>query len=948
MSKRLYFIAPVIVFAIFFGIYNFVEDSNNDILSQRERHAAFLKEHVPANNNGLSRTERIRKGLPPNPYYELMQYLTMNPSLGYPEPYKVREVSEKLRKNKKSWSQKAPGEKDESPWVSRGPNNVGGRTRMVLFDPNDSDFNRVFAASVSGGLWVNNNITNENSGWTLVPGLPSNLNVSCITVDPRDSMTWYIGTGEQYTGGDVIGTGVYKTTNGGDTWTKILDEKDFVTPGSGQNSEVIGGLYFINDIIAWDNGTSTEVFIGVATHIYADARNPVNFLGFFDRGLYNSTDGGNTWEQIIEEDSFNDFEIDAAGNLWVATTDSPGDGEDARGGKIYKRELGEDSSFELINTVPDVLRTEIEASATNPDKFYIAAESLSEEADLFITTDGFATINKINEPDDADNDISPSDFSRGLAFYALMLESDPTNDEIVYAGSIDLFRSTDSGQTWEQISKWSENPGLNNLPVSEVHADHHVMTFRPGNANQAAFGHDGGVSFASDLSAASSSDVFITPDTNYITTQFYTMAVAPNSFASGDYFLGGTQDNGTLLVQNGDPNSIGVLDGDGAYSFYDQVDTKYFIANITYNDGIFAYNYEKDDYTLVYYNFDGADSSEGTFINPQALDSNLDKLFSNGANGEFFRYDNIDDLEPLGGDLNENVTPAERITFSNSLLNTQPSDRSSITAMTVSPYTTSSTTLLIGLINGKLIRVKNADGEPSQAVWENITGNAFLGSISDVEYGTSEDEIYVTFYNFGVRNIWYTKNGTSANPTWTSKDGNFPDLPVLSIMPNPQDEDEVIIGTDLGVWVSNNFTDDSPTWEHAYNGMSDVKVTDLDLKKGTLKVFAATYGRGIFSGEFKASDTGGGTPPPGTEEEELVIYQRDSDPDGIFNIVTGENLGPATIFVFDLRGQLINMQTGQFDSNIPVQIDLSGRASGVYIVKVESSEGNFVGKVARK
>lgn len=947
MNKKIIFTYPVIVFAVFFGIYKYVQSPNSEITDLRQQHTAFLEQNVPENNKDLSRTERIRNGLPPNPYYELMNYLTMNPALGYPEPYKVRKIGEQLRKHRKNSNQKAPGEKDESPWVSRGPNNVGGRTRVVLFDPNDTDFNRVFAASVSGGLWVNNNITNVNSNWSLVPGLPSNLNVSSITVDPRDSMTWYIGTGEQYTGGDVIGTGVYKTTDGGDTWTKILDVKDFATDGSGQNSEVIGGLYFINDIIAWDNGTSTEVFIGVTTHIYADARNPLNFLGFYDRGLYRTVDGGSNWEQLIEGDSFNDFEIDAAGNLWVATTDSPGEGEDARGGKIYKRDLGENTTFNLVNTIPDVLRTEIEASATNPNKFYIAAESLDEEADLYITTDGFATITPLNEPNDADNDISATDFSRGLAFYALLLESDPANDEIVYAGSIDLFRSTDSGQTWEQISKWSDNPGLNNLPVSEVHADHHVMAFRPGNSNQAAFGHDGGVSFASDLSAASSSKVFITPETNYITTQFYTMAVAPSSFATGDYFLGGTQDNGSLLIQNGDPNSMGVLDGDGAYSFFDQVDTKYFIANITYNNGIFAYNYDKQDYTLVYYNFDGPDSSEGTFINPQALDSNLDKLFSNGPNGEFFRYDDIDDLAPIGDEFNENDVPAKRTTFSNPLLNTQPESLASITAMTVSPYTVTSTTLLVGLINGKLIRVKKADGDPSQAVWEDITGNAFLGSISDVEYGKTEDEIYVTFYNFGVRNIWYTRNGTSSNPTWNSKDGNFPDLPVLTIMPNPEDENEVIIGTDLGVWVTNNFQDTPPVWEHAYNGMSDVKVTDLDLKKGTRKVFAATYGRGIFSGEFKASVTGG-NPPPGTEEEKMVIYQSDTDPDGIFNIVTGKTLEQATIYVFDIKGQLISTQTNRFDPNIPVPVDLSGKASGVYLIKVEGVGTDFVGKVARK
>ncbi|MFD1079801.1 hypothetical protein, partial [Longispora fulva] len=184
------------------------------------------------------------------------------------------------------------------------------------------------------------------------------------------------------------------------------------------------------------------------------------------------------------------------------------------------------------------------------------------------------------------------------------------------------------------------------LPVSYVHADQHVIAFRPGNSNQAVFGHDGGVSFASDLSKASTSDVFISPLENYVTTQFYSIAVAPSSFANGDYFLGGTQDNGTHLIQNGSRESIGILGGDGAHAFYDQVDTDYLIANLIYNNLIVAYDYSQEGLTLIANNED----RDGFFINPQALDSNLDKLYSNGPRGILYRYDNLKDLELIGSD----------------------------------------------------------------------------------------------------------------------------------------------------------------------------------------------------------------------------------------------------------------------------------------------------------
>lgn len=938
MSKRLYFILPVLVFAVVFGVYTNSEVNTPHIADLRKLHSEFLKKNAPEKDAGFSRLERIQKGLPPNPYYELMEYLTMNPALGYPEPYKVREIHERLQQQRRDKSsQKAPGDNEKHTWQSRGPNNVGGRTRVLLFDPNDGSGRRVFAGAISGGLWVNDNITSETSIWKKVEGLPANLNISCITVDPRDSNIWYVGTGEQYTGGDVIGTGVYKTTDGGATWNKILDIEDFSNSTTAGTIRVVGGLYYINDIEAWDNGNSTEVFIGVSTHLYANARNPLNLLGFYERGLYGTKDGGANWTKLLADESFNDFETDAEGHLWVATTYSPGV-ENSLGGKIFKRDKGSTTTFAQVTTIPNVYRTEIEASSTNPGKFYILAEGISEEAEMWITTDGFQNISRLNEPRDADLDIPPQDFARGQAFYNLMIEADPTNDNIVYAGGIDLFRSTNSGQSWEQISKWANNPNLNTLPVSLVHADHHVMRFRPGNTNQAIFGHDGGVSYARDLSAASSSDVFITPEKNYITTQFYSIAVAPTSFASGDYFLGGTQDNGTQLIQNGNPVSIGVLGGDGAHAFYDQEDTKYFIANLVYNDLIVLYNYDKDEYALVANNED----RDGFFINPQALDSKLDKLYSNGPEGTLYRYDNLSGLTGIGDDgITDNDPVATRRSLRNTVLN------ASISAINVSPYTANSSTVLLGLVNGRLIRVEKADGDPSSATWKNISGSQFVGSISDVEFGSSEDELYVTIYNYGVRSIWYTANATSSNPTWMNKEGDLPDLPVLTILPNPLNKQEVIIGTELGIWASDNFLSSSPSWVQSYNGMSDVKVTDLDLKKGNNVAYAASYGRGMFSGTFKTAEEE-------AEEqgkviiEDAVIAVYPTVSNGSYNIISGEDSEGTEVYVYNLQGRLVKVIRLPLDANEPEGINLTTEASGLYLLRIESPRGSTIQKVIKK
>ena len=104
----------------------------------------------------------------------------------------------------------------------------------------------------------------------------------------------------------------------------------------------------------------------------------------------------------------------------------------------------------------------------------------------------------------------------------------------------------------------------------------------------------------------------------------------------------------------------------------------------------------------------------------------------------------------------------------------------------------------------------------------------------------------MTLHNYGVENIFYSEDG---GQSWTEKEGNLPDIPVRCILQNPLSLNEVIIGTELGVWYTKNFDSESPNWLRANAGMSDVRITDLDMRDD-YKVFAATYGLGIYSGIF--------------------------------------------------------------------------------------------------
>ncbi|MPR35469.1 WD40/YVTN/BNR-like repeat-containing protein [Salmonirosea aquatica] len=107
-------------------------------------------------------------------------------------------------------------------WTERGPNNIGGRTRAILFDPNDATKKKVWAGGVAGGLWFNNDITDANSSWQNVDDFWENLAISSLAYDPTNPQIMYAGTGEGYGNVDAVrGGGIWKTTDGGGTWNRL-------------------------------------------------------------------------------------------------------------------------------------------------------------------------------------------------------------------------------------------------------------------------------------------------------------------------------------------------------------------------------------------------------------------------------------------------------------------------------------------------------------------------------------------------------------------------------------------------------------------------------------------------------------------------------------------------------------------------------------------------------
>ena len=872
------FLSTIFLFTISFIV-------NKEELNLKELHQYNLAEIDSNKHQKLTKRERFERGLPPDQFHEQIYELTINPATGTPDYDSKLRLQRKIEEGKSSGALPfaVPGESLAQPWYEIGPNDQAGRSRAALWDLNDGTNRAVFAGGVSGGLWNNGNITSGASNWTKVDGVPGNLAVSVIVQDPNNKNVMYLGTGESYTTGDATGNGIYKSTDGGGNWSLIYGQgtSGTVTPSGGNDIE---GAFFVNDIILYDHdlnpATDAWVFAALGASFSSRSYSTGNGNTFMDEltyGVYKSTNGGSSFNRLNirngngDLESVNDLEVQTVSNrIWLSTqtmlpTSKYGTPVGGRfwysdDGTTFTRATPNYPGYPAVN--PDnIQRTEIAPSATDTDTHYVLMRVTGTASGtipiIYKTTDNFTNFTYIPAPADADTGIPDEDFTRGQAYYDLEIEVDPSNDNIVYVGGIDWFRSQNGGSSWSQITKWSNNNNLAALNCSLVHADQHGLYFRPGAPNQAIVVNDGGVAYASNLSDASTNNRFTENEGGMITTQFYTVAQSPIDFAGDDYIAGGTQDNGSYALVNSNKNktpSTFLFGGDGAETVFDQVGGEYLITNYIFNNIISRFSFNVGGVASGYTDLSddlSIPDNEGSFINPGALDSNQDVYFANADN----------DIRVITG-LERGGTPA---TF---LITGVTSGADYITTLEVSRHTTDTSTLFVGLRSGVVKKITNANSNPGYVISGNLHSQA--GSVSDIHVGSSENELFVTYYNYGINNnIIYTQDQFSTAAT--NKEGNLPNIPVYTILNNPYESEEVVIGTELGVWRTSNFSNVNPTWTQSWNGMSDVAVFDMDFRGESAdnnRAVAASYGRGVYSGSFASN-----TNPPVTVTDSITLAE---------------------------------------------------------------------------
>ncbi len=830
-------------------------------------------------------------------------YLTMDPATG---EVPVERLVDAWEYSKALSAQKSTTLDPLVQWTNV-PSDMGGRMKAVAWDPNDLQHKKVWAAAATGGLWYNNNITSVTSPWNVVDDFWDGLAVSCIEFDPNNTQIMYAGTGEASTA--IItyrescgkGVGIFKSTDGGLTWTLLPSTSGFA---------------FVTDIRVRNEGGSSVIYAGVVSGKYEG----VDHQSIPSDGLYRSADGGLTWTQVLPNITGQtvpwavcDIDISASGRIFIGTQRNlDGNG----GATILFSDAGTSGSWAVYNNYyltipgnPDYYlpgRVMVACAPSNANVVYavIAAGYISD----WEVYHGRYFLKSVNQGASWTEGNIPPDFNGNtwatIAWHALTIEVDPSDANTVWLGGLDLNRSENAGQSWEKLTDWSQMYAGGGPDY--VHADQHNIAYSPWNASEMIFGCDGGVFYTA--TAQNATPYFMERSKSLSTLQFYSCALSP--ITGSNDIVGGLQDNGCLWY-TGDPIALDdmVSGGDGAYCFYDKDDPNLFISSMYYNQYV-VFNAGS---ILAWV----SDYSSGYFVNPADFDYRMNTLYANA--GPMFgagAQDQLLRIEDMGG------------ASMGQFLNLGTGTTVPFTHVKVSPNSTlSNIKVFLGTMSGKLYKVSQAQNTPQ--VTEIGSPSFPAAAISCVAVGHSDDTLLVTFSNYGVSSVWQTYNG---GLSWQTVEGNLPDMPVRWAIYHPQNSSQALLATELGVWSTSNLNSSQVFWSPAIDGLAHVRVDMLQIRDSDKKVVAATHGRGLYLGTYLL-DPSASVHQQQRLGPEIQIYP---NPANDWISVTIPVLGETLVRIFDLAGNEVLRNYSESKRNVAFPVALTSLKSGTYLIDIQS------------
>ncbi|OGV01409.1 MAG: hypothetical protein A2315_13335 [Ignavibacteria bacterium RIFOXYB2_FULL_35_12] len=755
-------------------------------------------------------------------------------------------------------------------WTQLGPGNIGGRVRAIVVHPTDP--NLVYLGSVSGGVWKT---TNGGTSWSPLKDNMENLAVCSIVMDPTNSSILYAGTGEGYFNGDALrGEGIFKTTDAGATWVRL---------SSANNSN----FYYVNKLVI-DQSTNA---------LYAATR----------KGLYKSTDGGASFTGMLVGTGGADvhcMDVEVAYTSPSTIYASFGLFNDA---SIYRSTDG-GSSFSSNLGQSGQGRIEIATSASNP---LIAIASFCD-----LTTNGVTLM--ASTSDGGDNWFTmtvpgpafsgPDNYAGTQAWYDNIVYIDPNNSATLYVGGLDFWKSTNSGSSWTQKTNWYSQAGA----PQYVHADQHAIAFAPSNTNIMYLGTDGGI-----FKSTNKGENWTAINNNLFITQFYYGAVNP----TGTTYYGGTQDNGTLK-STGSSSWTTVMGGDGGATEVDFSNTNNLymeyvnLAFFKSTNGGATFSKAMSGIPV------GPDFWDGTtdrtlFISPFSMDPNNSNIIVAGTYRVWRTINSAGNWTAISGDLTGDGTG---------------SSGSKISTVIVAKG--NSNVIYAGCSNGR-IQV-TTDGGSNWNLRNSGLPVAYCTRIATDPNNPST--AFATFSGFSSGNKVFKTTNFGVN--WTNISSNLPNIPVNCLVVNPSDANNLFVGTDLGVFSTVNG---GSSWAQDNNGLANVSVADLDYRLSDNKLFAATHGRSMFSTTIVTSVEEIKTTIP-DKFELSQNYPNPFNPSTKFRYALPEGKN-VKVTIFDLNGRRVTELVNNYQNAATYEVTWNGKndsgvqvASGTYIYRIDAGD----------
>ncbi|MDX8552244.1 glycosyl hydrolase [Tenacibaculum sp. 1B UA] len=763
------------------------------------------------------------------------------------------------------------------PFKNIGPTVMSGR--VVDIDVNPENTTEFYVGYASGGVWHTN-----NNGTTFTPVLDNSptQNVGDIAVDWKNGTIW-VGTGENNSSrSSYAGIGILKSTDKGKTWTNVglLDShhigRILINPKNPDEVIVgsIGHLYSSNNergVFKTSDGGKTwtkTLFIDENTGIidiqpvpnnfnilYAAAwereRKAWNFDGDGkNSAIYKSTDAGNTWTKISDNNGFPNG--NGVGRIGLAVYDEntvyafhdsqfrrkkDAAKKEKGAGALTKEELASVSTDELLNMKDKKLNSFIKMNglqekyrAENVKQIIRSSPGEMKPSDLigylkdanaalfdtpvigaevFKTTDGGKTWKKTHEG-------HLDDLYYSYGYYFGEIRVDPQDENGIYVLGVPILKSKDGGKTFTSISK--EN----------VHADHQALWVNPKKQGHLIDGNDGGLNISYD-----DGESWVKLNQPAV-GQFYTV-YADNQENYKVY--GGMQDNGVWVGnhnakidkrwhQTGKNPYESLMGGDGMQVAVDDRNP-----NIVYTGYQFG----------NYYRIDRA-AGKQTYIQPkpkkdkpayrfnwqtpiQLSKHNQDILYL-GGNKLHRSLNKGDDWEEISGDLTKGEKEGN-VAYG------------TLTTISESPFQFG--LIYVGSDDGLVQVTKNGGGS-----WEKISNtfpqNLWVSRVIASKY--KKERVYVTLNGYRFDDFTsYVYMSDDYGRTWKDISNNIPTSAVNVIKEDTKKENVLYLGTDNGLYVSFN---QGETWEAFSNGLPNVAMHDLVIQPKAKHLLVGTHGRSLY------------------------------------------------------------------------------------------------------